>query len=73
MKTAKSDLNDLNQTIGIVEQHRIKFKDISDSELASRKAFVADTKGLIDTIEVIITRIALAPALLAAVILLLYG
>jgi hypothetical protein len=35
MKSAKSDLNDLNQTIGIVEQHRIKFKGLISSQALS--------------------------------------
>jgi len=51
VKTAKSDLNDLDQTIAIVEQNRVKFRNITDSELMGRKRFVSEMKTQVDGIE----------------------
>jgi len=45
------DLNDLAQTIKIVEQNRARFKDIDDNELNSRRKFVNDMKAKIQNIE----------------------
>jgi len=45
------DLNDLAQTIKIVEQNRTRFKDIDDNELNSRRKFVNDMKVKIQNIE----------------------
>ena len=44
LKSAMVDLNDLSQTIAIVESNRTRFTSISDRELESRRSFVADTR-----------------------------
>jgi len=51
MKTIRADLDDLAQTIKIVEDNRIRFKDIDDSELNGRKKFVNDMKAKVQTID----------------------
>jgi len=45
------DIGDLGQTVKIVTDNRIKFRDITDAELDSRRKFVADTKVLVDDCE----------------------
>jgi len=51
MKTIRADLDDLAQTIKIVEDNRIRFKDIDDAELNSRKKFVNDMRAKLQSID----------------------
>jgi syntaxin 6 len=44
LKSTMIDLNDLSQTIAIVETNRSRFTSISDRELDSRRTFVAETR-----------------------------
>ncbi len=44
----KEDLNDLQETIKIVEENRGRFPSIDDRELDSRKEFVANTRGILN-------------------------
>jgi len=51
MKTINVDLNDLAQTIKIVEDNKGRFKDIDDNELNSRRKFVNDMKAKMQSID----------------------
>jgi len=51
IKKLNYDLNDLAKTISIVTENRLRFKDISDQELDSRKKFVNDMKAIVDGCE----------------------
>jgi len=51
IKTINVDLNDLAQTIQIVQDNRARFKDIDDAELTSRRKFVNDMKARVQEIE----------------------
>jgi len=55
IKSVKIDLNDLQQTIAIVESKRARFKDIDDAELDSRKQFVNDMRAMTQTCEETLT------------------
>ena len=44
-----ADLDDLNQTISVVERQRSRFR-IDDAELQSRRAFVKSMQGLVDSL-----------------------
>lgn len=47
----KEDLNDLQETIKIVEENRGRFPSIDDRELDSRKEFVVQTRGILNGYE----------------------
>jgi len=51
IKKVKIDIADLSQTVQIVTDNRLRFKDISDAELANRRTFVNDMKAIIDDCE----------------------
>jgi syntaxin 6 len=44
----KEDLNDLQETIKIVEENRTRFPSIDDRELDSRRDFVTNTRGILN-------------------------
>jgi len=48
IKKLNIDLNDLSQTTDIVSKNRVRFKEISDVELDSRKKFVNDMKAVVE-------------------------
>jgi len=48
LKKLGIDLNDLSQTIKIVSENRVRFRDIDDKELDSRRKFVNDMKARVE-------------------------
>jgi len=46
LRAIKTHLNDLDRTITIVENNRMKFRQITDDELRNRKGFVAEMISL---------------------------
>jgi syntaxin 6 len=44
LSTIEGNLNDLSQTIVIVEKHRARFANITDDELENRRQYVRDTQ-----------------------------
>eukprot|EP00462_Mataza_sp_D1_P000329 CAMPEP_0175095756 /NCGR_PEP_ID=MMETSP0086_2-20121207/4345_1 /TAXON_ID=136419 /ORGANISM="Unknown Unknown, Strain D1" /LENGTH=234 /DNA_ID=CAMNT_0016369065 /DNA_START=114 /DNA_END=818 /DNA_ORIENTATION=+ len=55
LQTITVDLNDLQQTVGIVEKYRARFQDIDDDELGRRRKFInsmkMDMKEIEDALE----------------------
>lgn len=51
VKDIRFNLNDLAQTIDIVQKNRARFPSIDDAELASREAFVRDTKAHMQKVQ----------------------
>jgi len=51
VKKLTIDLNDLSQTIRIVSENRLRFKDIDDKELETRRKFVNDMKARVEEYE----------------------
>lgn len=51
IKRLKGDIQDLSQTIDIVEKSRVRFRDIDDEELGTRKLFVTHIKDVSATIQ----------------------
>lgn len=51
VKTIRMNLNDLSQTVAIVEKKRERFTNIDDEELASRKRFINDTKASVQDVQ----------------------
>lgn len=51
VKTARVDLNDLQQTVNIVEKFRARFQDITDDELNKRRRFINNLSADVQEVE----------------------
>jgi len=51
LKALIPDIRDLEDTIGIVTANRDKFKEITDTELVTRRKFIADTRAFIQEVQ----------------------